>query len=140
MLSAIRIHGGKAGAMPAPLRQDCALDANGLRTPPRQPANLAGIVTTAASGNPTEALEFAARFGLRAQERAGRPLFQVLAEAGEAPVLVLAARRADLYERGRSFRATAGMAFLRMLRARRGELDPLVAAAGLRPGDAVLDA
>jgi hypothetical protein len=32
------------------------------------------------------------------------------------------------------------MAFLRLLRARRGEQDPLVACAGLRPGDSVLDA
>ena len=126
--------------MPARLRQDCAPGANGLRARPAGPANPAGVVTTAASGDPAEAAELAARFGLRAEERAGRPLFEVLEEAEGAPVLVLAARRADLYERGRSFRATAGMAFLRMLRARRGEIDPLVAAAGLRPGDAVLDA
>ncbi len=99
-----------------------------------------GIVTTAASGDPGEADDFARRFGLRAEPRAERPLFQVLADAGGAAVLVLAARRADLYERDRAFRATAGMAFLRLLRARRGEADPLLVHADLRPGEAVLDA
>lgn len=97
-----------------------------------------GIVTTARSGQFAEALELADRFGLRAEGREGRPLADLFAEG--APVLVLAARRADLYVEGRAFRASAGMAFLRVLRARRGEPDPLVAAAGLRPGDSVLDA
>ena len=97
-----------------------------------------GIVTTARSGQFAEALELADRFGLRAEGREGRPLADLFAEG--APVLVLAARRADLYVEGRAFRASAGMAFLRVLRARRGEADPLVAAAGLRPGDSVLDA
>lgn len=100
----------------------------------------AGIVTTAASGDAGEAAEIAARFGLLAQPRAGRALFQVLEDAKSLPVLVLAKTRADLYEHQRAYRATAGMAFLRLLRARRGEVDPLVAAAGLRPGDSVLDA
>jgi len=98
------------------------------------------IVTTAASGEAAQADELAARFGLRAEARAGRPLHRVLDDARGAPVLVLAARRADLYQRDRAFRASAGMALLRLLRARRGEQDPLVAAAGLRPGDRVLDA
>ena len=97
-----------------------------------------GIVTTARSGQFAEALELADRFGLRAEGREGRPLADLFAEG--APVLVLAARRANLYVEGRAFRASAGMAFLRVLRARRGEPDPLVAAAGLRPGDSVLDA
>jgi 16S rRNA (guanine1516-N2)-methyltransferase len=96
------------------------------------------IVTTAPSGDPAEAHELAARFGLRAEPRAGRALSTIL--AGGVPVLVLAARRADLYERGRAFRASAGMAVLRVLRAARGEVDPIVAHAGLRPGDTVLDA
>src|SRR5438105_8469674 len=99
-----------------------------------------GIVTTAASGDPAEAAELAARFGLRGEARQGRTVAQVLQQASGAPVLVLAARRADLYERGRAFRATAGMAFLRLLRAQNGETDRLVAAAGLRPGEQVLDA
>jgi len=96
------------------------------------------IVTTAASGDPTEAREIAEKFGLRAQERANRTLYQLLRDANGAPVLVLARRRADLYEAGRVFRATAGMAFLRVLRAQKGEPDPL--ATWLRAGDEVLDA
>ena len=97
-----------------------------------------GIVTTAASGDPAEAGDLAKRHGLRYQDRAQRPLHRLLADAQNAPVLVLAARRADLYENGKSFRATAGMAFLRVLRARRGEADPLLA--HLKAGDRVLDA
>src|SRR5689334_2553368 len=101
------------------------------------PANPAAIVTTAASGDPAEAEEVAARFGLSAEPRAGRPLAQML---GDVPVLVLAEKRADLYEDGKAYRATAGMAFLRVLRAHKGDRDPLVVAAGLREGDQVLDA
>ncbi|MGZ6125461.1 MAG: class I SAM-dependent methyltransferase [Myxococcales bacterium] len=99
-----------------------------------------GLVTTAPSGDPAEARELAARFGLRAEPRSGRALSALLAASNGAPVLVLAARRADLHERGRVFRATAGMALLRVLRARRGEADPLIAHAALRPGESVLDA
>jgi hypothetical protein len=99
-----------------------------------------GIVTTAPSGDFAEAGELAERFGLRAEKREGRTLAALLGDAGGAPVLVLAARRADLYQGERAFRASAGIAFLRVLRARRGEIDPLVAAAGLRAGDRVLDA
>jgi hypothetical protein len=98
------------------------------------------IVTTAPSGEFAEAEELAGRFGLRAEKREGRTLAALLGEADGAPVLVLAARRADLYQGERAFRASLGMAFLRVLRARRGELDPLAAAAGLREGDRVLDA
>ena len=98
------------------------------------------IVTTAPSGDPAEARELAARFGLRAEPRADRALSTILANVAGAPVLVLAARRADLYERGRAFRASAGMAFLRLVRVHKGEIDPIVAHAGLRPGDTVLDA
>ncbi len=99
-----------------------------------------GIVTTAPSGDLAEAHELADRFGLRAEHRAGRSVAAVLSEARGAPVLVLAGRRADLYEGGRVFRASVGMAFLRVLRMRRGEVDPLPAAAELRAGDRVLDA
>ncbi len=97
------------------------------------------VVTTAPSGDLAEARDLALRFELRFEERASRPLREVIASAA-APVLVLAARRADLHEGGRSFRASAGMAFLRVLRGRKGEIDPLVSAAGLRHGDRVLDA
>ena len=96
------------------------------------------LVTTAPSGDPAEARELAARFGLRAEAREGRTLDQLLQQ--DVPVLVLGARRADLYERGRAYRATVGMAFLRVLRARQGERDPIVQHASLKAGDAVLDA
>ncbi len=98
------------------------------------------VVTTAASGDPAEAAELARDFALAFETRDGRTLAQVLAHAAGAPVLVLAARRADLYTPHGAFRASAGMAYLRVLRARKGEVDPLVAAADLRPGDRVLDA
>jgi 16S rRNA (guanine1516-N2)-methyltransferase len=98
------------------------------------------IVTTAPSGEEAEARALAERFHLRFQERAGRPLHEVLQKAQGAPVLLLAAKRADLYEAGKSWRATAGLAWLRLLRVRKGETDPLVAAAKLRPGEQVLDA
>ena len=103
----------------------------------RLPASDA-VVTTAPSGDPAEAQELAQRFGLRVEPREGRTLEQLLKHAN--PVLILAARRADLYEHGGAYRATVGMAFLRVLRARKGEMDPLVAHAALRPGDSVLDA
>jgi 16S rRNA (guanine1516-N2)-methyltransferase len=101
-------------------------------------AEVPPIVTTAQSGDPAEADDLARRFGLLHQPRGGRPLHELIALG--APLLVLAQRRADLYEAGRSFRATAGLAFLRLLRARKGDADPLVKAAELRPGERVLDA
>lgn len=101
------------------------------------------LVTTSPSGEFAEAERIAASCGLVAQERAGRTLEELLAVA-VAPVLVLGRSRADLHVplRGgvRTFRATVGMAFLRLLRARKGETDPLVRLAGLRAGDLVLDA
>ena len=101
--------------------------------------DLQAVVTTAPSGDPAEAAELAARFGLRCEGRAGRPLREIIAGAG-APVLVLAARRADLHQLERVYRAGPGMALLRVLRARRGESDPIVEVAGLGPGERVLDA
>jgi 16S rRNA (guanine1516-N2)-methyltransferase len=96
------------------------------------------IVTTAPSGDPAEAEDLARRFDLQCEPRRGRPLHEIVALG--RPVLVLAERRADLYDGGRSFRATAGLAYLRLLRTRKGEVDPLVAAADLRAGEKVLDA
>ena len=99
------------------------------------------FVTCAPSGDPAEADELAARFpGVVAVLREERPLHEIVAAAGATPVLVLGSTRADLHVQGRPFRATVGMAFLRVLRAVKGEVDPLVRDAGLKPGDAVLDA
>lgn len=100
---------------------------------------MSALVTTAPSGDPAEAAELARRFsGWRVIDRAGRPLHELLSAA--EPVLVLAARRADLYVQGKAYRASAGMAFLRLLRARRGEADPLIEVAALKRGERVLDA
>src|SRR5256885_8242080 len=87
-----------------------------------------------------EAEELAGRFGLTAEPRKGRLLPELVAAAKGAPVLVVGSRRADLFDGGRAFRATTGMGYLRLVRARAGDVDPLVKAAGLRAGDRVLDA
>jgi 16S rRNA (guanine1516-N2)-methyltransferase len=101
---------------------------------------MVAIVTTAPSGSPAEADDLARRFGLEARPRQGRPLHEIIAEAGGAPVLVLGEKRADLYDGNLSYRASAGLAFLRLLRAQKGDADPLVKAAGLGAGERVLDA
>ena len=98
------------------------------------------LITTAPSGSFEEAEELAARFGLTAAVRRGRTIPELVAAAENAPVLILGEARADLVCRGRSYRASLGMAFLRLVRARKGEIDPLVKAAGLKAGDAELDA
>jgi len=105
-----------------------------------RPLDEDAMVTTAPSGDPAEARELADRFGLRAEPRAGRTVQELLRQAKGAPVLVLASRRADLHERGRTYRASVGMAFLRLRRLTMGETDPLVEHAALKPGDSVLDA
>ena len=129
-------------------------------------------VTTAPSGDETEAQTLAAHFGLCFQRRRGRSIGALLAESGGAPLLVLGAASAELpLARARSpggglrpgvppgnaaadsapapanpaagpraFRASLGLAALRLQRALTGEVDPLVRAARLTPGDRVLDA
>jgi hypothetical protein len=101
------------------------------------------LVTTAPSGDPGEARDLASRFGLDSQSRAGRTLPELLRDAGGAPVFVLGRERAELLlagERPARFRVALGLSELRLHRTLLGEEDPLVAAAGLRPGEAVLDA
>jgi 16S rRNA (guanine1516-N2)-methyltransferase len=98
------------------------------------------LVTIAPSGILEEARELAGRFGLEAQPRADRPVPELMEAAAGAPVLILSRARAELVHRGRAFRASVGMGFLRLVRARRGEMDPMVRAAQLHPGDEVLDA
>src|SRR5438132_909008 len=75
------------------------------------------LITTAPSGSFDEARELAERFGLEAQSRGDRAIPQLVEAAGGAPVLVLSKARADLVQRGRVFRASAGMAYLRLVRA-----------------------
>lgn len=98
------------------------------------------LVTTAPSGSPAEADELARRFGLTAEPRADRLVPALIDAAQGAPVLVLGTLRADLFDAGRAFRATTGMGYLRLVRTRVGQGDPLVTAAELKPGDRVLDA
>ena len=98
------------------------------------------LVTTAPSGSLEEARELAERFGLTAQARGERAIPHLLEETGGAPVLILSRARADLVHQGRNFRASVGMGFLRLVRAKQGETDPLVRAAELKAGDEVLDA
>ncbi|MFL5426582.1 MAG: class I SAM-dependent methyltransferase [Myxococcales bacterium] len=98
------------------------------------------LVTTAPSGSPEEADELARRFGLTAEPRADRLVPELLEAAQGAPVLVLGSRRADLFDGGRVFRASIGMGYLRFVRMRGGEGDPLITAAKLMAGDRVLDA
>jgi hypothetical protein len=98
------------------------------------------LITTAPSGRFDEAEEVARRFGLTAQMRAGRTVPELVAASEGAPVLILGNARADLICRGRTYRASVGMGFLRLVRARKGEVDPLVKAAALKPGDRVFDA
>lgn len=107
-------------------------------------------VTTVRDPTPAEraaADACAARFGVGSLERGGRSLAS-LATAGEAEaLLVLGARRAALYVDGEERAWQAGMGELRLRRLLRGEpagaqrtADPFLAAAGLRAGDALLDA
>jgi len=98
------------------------------------------LVTTAPSGSQDEAEELARRFQLVAQPRGGRLVPDLLAAARGAPVIVLAGQSADLFDGERTFRASTGMGFLRLVRAQKGEQDPLVKAAELKQGDLVLDA
>jgi len=98
------------------------------------------LVTTAPSGSQEEAEELARRFELVAEPRRGRLVPDLLAAARGAPVIVLAGQSADLFDGERTFRASTGMGFLRLVRAQKGEQDPLVKAAELKQGDLVLDA
>src|SRR5712692_6246812 len=77
------------------------------------------LITTAPSGSLEEARELAGRFGLEAQPRAERPVPELVEASAGAPVLILSKARAELVHRGRAFRASVGMGFLRLVRARR---------------------
>lgn len=108
-------------------------------------------VTCAPSGELEEAQRIARRCGLRFVPRTGT-LRALLLEACGTPVLVLGKEHAVLHfdldtprggrrgnEEPAGFRLTPGMALLRLQRAVKGEVDPLVRFGGLRAGDRVLD-
>jgi hypothetical protein len=107
-------------------------------------------VTTVRDPEPAEqaaASACAARFGVPSLDRAGRSLASLAVEHGAEALLVLGARRAALFLDGEERTWQAGMGELRLRRLLRGEpargqhtADPFLAAADLRPGDAVLDA
>jgi SAM-dependent methyltransferase len=89
----------------------------------------------------------AERHGLPLAPRGGAALADVAAAAGAGALLVLSGRAATLWTAAGEVRWSAGMAALRVkrLRARLGgegrpeDRDPFLDAAGIRPGDAVLD-
>src|SRR5437763_9643468 len=118
-------------------QQDAVGQASGIHW---YAASVQGLSTTSRSGSFEEAQGLAARFGLEAAPRRNRTIPQLVEAAGSAPVLILGEARADLVCRGRTYRASLGMGFLRLVRAQKGGTDPLVKAAGLKHGDRVLDA
>ncbi len=109
-------------------------------------------VTTPLRGTAAEeagAREAAARHGLPFAPRGQRPLPVLLEEAGAGALLVLSRLHAALWTPEAEHRWAGGMGLVRMKRAlarRAGapadpsERDPLLEAAGILPGDAVLDA
>jgi SAM-dependent methyltransferase len=109
------------------------------------------VLTTPLRPAPAEeeaALVAAGRWELPYQARAGRALTRVLAAAGAEAALVLSAGRAVLVADAVEHAWSAGMGILRMKRVldrRAGAADdptsrdPFLEAAGLEPGDRVLD-
>ncbi len=89
-----------------------------------------------------EARGCAARHGGAFLERAGRPLADLAGAAGAEALLVLGPRHAALFAGGALHPWHAGMGALRSKRLARGERstgEPFLSAAGIEPGDAVLD-
>ena len=109
-------------------------------------------VTTSLHPAPAEqrgALEAAARHALPFARRGRAALPEVVEDAGVDGLLVLTARQAILWAEGEERRWAPGMGVLRMRRvlARRAgrpqaatDRDPFLEAAGIEPGDEVLDA
>jgi SAM-dependent methyltransferase len=101
------------------------------------------------AGEEAEAREAAARHGLLFAPRGARPLPALLADAQAEGFLVLSRRHAVLWTPVEEHRWAGSMGLVRMKRilARRAggpvdptERDPMLEAAEIRPGDAVLDA
>jgi 16S rRNA (guanine1516-N2)-methyltransferase len=110
------------------------------------------VVTTSLRPSPDEereAAEAAVRHRLHHAPRGHRALESLLAEAGAEAALVLSSHASILASATASQRWSAGMGLIRMRRtlARLGgrpvsttDRDPFLEAAGIRPGDEVLDA
>ena len=110
------------------------------------------VVTTPLRPSPTEereAREAAARHALPYAPRGHASLPAALAAAGAEGALVLSSRDAILTAGGASQRWSAGMGLIRMKRTLARlegrpvsptDRDPFLEAAGIRPGDSVLDA
>jgi SAM-dependent methyltransferase len=108
-------------------------------------------VTTSLHPSPAEARAAraaAARHGLPFAPRGRASLAELAAAAGAEGLLVLTARHAGLWIEGHEARWAPGMGHLRMRRAlarlagrpqASSDRDPFLEAAGLGPGDAVLD-
>ncbi|HEX9050912.1 MAG TPA: class I SAM-dependent methyltransferase [Anaeromyxobacter sp.] len=127
---------------------------NRLLPPGRDPGMTCGVrlaVTTPLRPSPAEEAEAraaAARHGLPYAARGRRAAADALRASGAEALLVLSARGATLLVEGEERRWSPGMGALRAKRVRarlRGEgdettRDPFLEAAGIREGDAVLDA
>lgn len=106
---------------------------------------MALAVTTALEATPDldgAARAAAARHGAAWLDRGGRSLAELARASGADALLVLERRGVVLFAAGAEHRYHAGMGTLRARRLARGErstVDSFLAAAGLRPGDAVLD-
>ncbi|HET6440368.1 MAG TPA: class I SAM-dependent methyltransferase [Anaeromyxobacter sp.] len=92
------------------------------------------------------ALAAAGRFGLPYLARRARAISRVLAEAGVEAALILSSTRAVLSAQGHDHAWSPGMGALRLKRYLEGSRrrvptnrDPFLEAAGILPGDAVLD-
>ena len=118
-------------------------------TRPRNPASIPPLqlaVTAALDASSADrdvARAAAARHGLPFAPRRGRSLAAVAEQAGAEALLVLSPRRSALFVDGAEHPWRAGMAALRVKRLLSGErvtVDGFLDAAGLRPGDALLDA
>ncbi len=102
-------------------------------------------VTTSLDAGPAELLgaaEAAGRHGFPFAPRRGRPLGEVAALTGAEALLVLGARQVAFWEGGAERRWDPGMGLLRAKRLRQSERttrDPFLEAAGLCPGEQVLD-
>ncbi|HZZ85068.1 MAG TPA: class I SAM-dependent methyltransferase [Anaeromyxobacteraceae bacterium] len=104
-------------------------------------------VTVTTSQEPSRQEEASARAAASARDlpfaaRGKRPLAEVAAESGAEALLVLSPRRAGLWLDGVERWWDPGMGALRLKRLDRGEppaADPFLAAAGIRPGERILD-